>query len=388
VWQNTEHYTPPINVRKMTKDLAFLPAWYAEKEDYVFVDDGETPDATFLSDLPETIRPSALPLTRNDLVKNAAILPHMEVRPWGISRPVICLFNELKQSYGLPLDLPLWKQEYSRLTNRRTAAECLDMLREILPDTPLPPTPRFFSEIEEIETFMQRHSGNFVLKAPYSSSGRGLLWTNGNRLNDNERKRIGKILRTQGAISMEQVADKIQDFAMEYHSDGKGNIRYEGLSLFHTTPQGAYKGNTLQTQSALREKLQTYVGKETTEPIRQAVTQALVQTFATRYTGYIGVDMLLYKGKEAFDIHPCIEINLRYTMGLAALRIFANYLEANATGVLNILYEKETKRAYERHRQLKKTYPIVHKNGKLSKGYLSLCPVREHTQFVAYILAT
>ncbi|MDR2809554.1 MAG: hypothetical protein LBB84_03230 [Tannerellaceae bacterium] len=370
----------------MTKDLAFFPAWYAEKGDYVFVDE-ETLNP-FLSQLPVTIQPVALPLTRKEIKEKASLLPPMEVCPWGMSRPVIYLFNQLKQKYGLPLNIPPWKDEYTWLINRRTAAGCLTDIQRQLPEMTFPTAPVFFSETEEIETYLHRHTGSFVLKTPYSSSGRGLLWLEGNRLNDNDRRRIKRILQKQKTLSLERVLDKELDFALEFYSDGKGNIRYEGISLFNTNSRGAYQGNKLQAQSALRERLSACVGEEEPNNIRQAVAHALSHTFGIRHTGYIGVDMLVYKENESFRIHPCVEINLRYTMGMAAIRIFENYFDKNATGLLHILYEKETGRAYEQHRRMEKTYPPIHENGKLQKGYLSLCPVTEDTNYIAYILAT
>ncbi|MDR2118546.1 MAG: hypothetical protein LBP25_03305 [Tannerellaceae bacterium] len=370
----------------MTKDLAFLPAWYAGEGDFVFV--GEETLSPFLSRLPETIRPTALPLSRYELKEKAAVLPRMEAAPWGMSRPAIYLFNELKRTYGLSMDIPIWKDEYTELTHRRTAAGCLAGLQRLLPDMTFPPVPVFFSEVEAIEAYLHRHPGSFVLKAPYSSSGRGLLWLEENRLRDTDRKRIKGILRTQGTISLEHILDKEVDFAFEFYSDGKGNVRYEGVSVFNTGTRGAYRGNKLQAQSALWGKLRTYTGEQTLQRIRQALTRVIAETLGTRYAGYIGVDMLVYREKESFAIHPCIEINLRYTMGMAAIRIFENCFDESAEGIFQILYEKNDGHAYGQHLLMENRYPPVLKNGKWQKGYLSLCPVTPDTHYTACILAT
>lgn len=34
----TQNYTAPTNVRKMQKDLALLPVWYAEEDDFVYLE--------------------------------------------------------------------------------------------------------------------------------------------------------------------------------------------------------------------------------------------------------------------------------------------------------------------------------------------------------------
>ena len=38
---------------------------------------------------------------------------------------------------------------------------------------------------------------------------------------------------------------------MEFYSDGNGNIRYEGLSVFGAEKKGAYSGNVLGEQTYL-----------------------------------------------------------------------------------------------------------------------------------------
>ena len=39
------------------------------------------------------------------------------------------------------------------------------------------------------------------------------------------------------------------------------------------------------------------------------------------YTGPFGVDMMVVAGEKGFLLHPCVEINLRRTMGHAALAL-------------------------------------------------------------------
>jgi hypothetical protein len=383
VVHHSAHYTPPRNVRMMMNDLALLPAWYADEGDCVFIDRPESPHLSTW--LPEGIRPLATPLTRKEM---AALLPHAEAAPWGLSPQSILLFNELKRKYGLNIEIPLWQDDYAALAGRRTAACCLAEIQKLMPCLTFPSPPVFFLQTEEIEAYLQQHPGSFVLKTPYSSSGRGLLWLHENRLTDSDKNRIKGILRKQGSVSLEPALNRVLDFALEFYSDGKGNLRYEGLSVFSTNNRGAYQGNKLRPQSALWDKLLAYTSKNTLSCLQQAVTQTLTNTFGTRYTGYLGVDMLVYKDKDTFRIHPCVEINLRYTMGMAAIRLFENYLDEEADGIFNIRYETDSRQAYEQHLLMQKTYPLALKNGKLQQGYLSLCPVTEDTHYIAYILLT
>jgi hypothetical protein len=246
----------------------------------------------------------------------------------------------------------------------------------------------FFAQTDEIETYLHRHPGAFVLKAPYSSSGRGLVWLNENCLCDNIRNQIKGIIRKQGAISLEHRLDKVVDFALQFYSGGDGNLSYEGLSVFATNRRGGYQGNSLQPQSALRKQLLDYTGEDELLRLQEATTQALRRIYANSYAGYIGVDMLIYQRADgSYGIHPCVEINLRCTMGILAIRLFANFLAPKAKASFNILYEKNPVEACKQHRQMEQANPPEIREGKLHKGYLSLCPVTEETNYLAYVLA-
>lgn len=380
----TENYTPPANVQKMQKQLALLPAWYADPTDYLWAEEIVSP--RFLSLQPKAFRPFAQPVTRNELNKLKTDVTQ-EVCPWGLSPHSLRLFNQLKQTYDLPWIVPAWKTEYVRLTSRQTAAECLEKIRRSLPDLLWPPVPKFCTKTEEIEKYLLLQNAPFVVKAPFSSSGRGLLWLHQRKLTEKDKNWIKGALHKQGSVSIECGLEKIQDFALEFFSDGQGAIRYEGLSVFGTEARGAYSGNILEHPEPMVKRLTRFVTEETFMQVREAVTQALRDIYASVYTGYLGVDMLIYKQKDgSYAIHPCVEINMRYTMGMVALRLFQKYLSPYAIGDFRISYEGSPGKAYQQHQFMKKAYPLKIENGKMTEGYLSLCPVTKDTQYRAYIL--
>ena len=51
------------------------------------------------------------------------------------------------------------------------------------------------------------------------------------------------IIRRQGSVMLETRLPKERDFAMLFHSDGKGNVTYRGLSLFFNGAANSYGGN-------------------------------------------------------------------------------------------------------------------------------------------------
>ncbi|MEI3118653.1 MAG: hypothetical protein V8T12_07605 [Parabacteroides johnsonii] len=105
------------------------------------------------------------------------------------------------------------------------------------------------------------------------------------------------------------------------------------------------------------------------QQLKEAVGEAIRQIYGNIYTGYLGVDMLVYRRKTngEFAIHPCIEVNMRYTMGMVALRISQKYLAPNARGDMRITYTNKPGEAYEQHCFMKKAYPLEMKDGKIKK---------------------
>lgn len=381
----TLNYTAPMNVRKMQKDLALLPVWYAEKDDLVYLEDSMVPSSYF-SYLPLEIQPAPTPVTMAALAKNASSLPPLEATPWGLSPHSLHLFEQLRDKTKARLSVPTWKEDYFRLTGRQTAAECLKKLQALLPGLPIPTAPCFCTDIREVERQMLSYEAPLLLKTPYSSSGRGLLWLEKQMLDTKARNWIAGAFNKQGAISVESGLDKVQDFAMEFYSDGQGNVRYEGLSVFNTEERGSYTGNILEEQSTMLARITRFTGEEIYSRIREAVRIVLQEVYGSIYAGYIGVDMLVYKQRDgSFAIHPCVEINMRYTMGMVALRLYRNYVAPGASGDYRVSYEKEAGEALDKHRFMTEAYPLRIENGKIRGGYLSLCPVSEETRYRAYL---
>jgi hypothetical protein len=123
------------------------------------------------------------------------------------------------------------------------------------------------------------------------------------------------VMNQQGCIMIEPYYNKVKDFGMEFTVDRTGVIHYEGLSLFHTK-NGAYTGNLLATEQAKQEVLGRYVSAELLDQVRDRIISELD---LGKYTGPFGVDMMIVKGDDRFLVHPCVEVNLRRTMGWIAL---------------------------------------------------------------------
>lgn len=380
------NYTPPVNVRIMQEDLACLPLWYADATDYVFVPEA-TAITTFLKENCFTI-PMAQPIDRIQLRRQATQLPELTASPWGLCLPALCLFRQLEKETHAPIRVPEWNDSFVYLTGRKSAADCLDRLHTYLPQYSLPATPCFCQSLEEVENYLQRHKAPFVIKTPFSSSGRGVQWIHSQNLSPMDTQWIQGALNKQKMVSIEPGLCNQQDFAMEFYADGQGHVRYEGLSIFQTEKGSAYSGNRLQRQADMQQMLTNHVPQEVLTEIQKAVEQVLTEQYGPLYQGYIGVDMLIYQSADQhYAIHPCVEINMRYTMGMVALQLFRRLLEPTVEGRFHIVYHKQKGDAYEKHLLSQQAHPLqLSSSGRLVRGYLSLCPVTPDTHYRAYVL--
>ena len=166
---------------------------------------------------------------------------------------------------------------------------------------------------EEVESF-QRCIGPCVMKAPWSSSGKGLMMVS----SPTARGWMQNTVAREGAVVCERWMDRVQDFALEFTVEESGAVRYEGLSVFRTSPTGRYVAHDFVTPEEQRAALMQWVSEE--EVLRWCVWwQKRLEADDIRafsYAGPMGVDMLVDADGK---INPCVELNWRMTMGHVAL---------------------------------------------------------------------
>ncbi|MDR0349564.1 MAG: hypothetical protein LBH90_08770 [Tannerella sp.] len=382
IYSGMTHYTPAASVRKMAFDLTLLPLWYGQKNDYILIE-GSVDPSIFLKTIPHILRPALFPVTSTSFQAGAFQEP-VEASPWGLSPQSIHIFNKL-QTVNNQLIIPPWKEEYIQLTARQTAAVYFKLVQVKNPAFRKLKLPYFCTDISEVQQYMANNSPPFVLKMPYSCSGRGLYWITNNHIDKLAAQWIHGVIRKQGVVSIEPALNKACDFAMEFESDGKGNIKYTGLSVFNTLKKGAFSGNLLGSQQILEKQLTQYILKEQLHEIQDTLISILSQQLGTVYKGHFGIDMLIYRDKDgSYAIHPFIEINLRYTMGLVAIQLSRKLIHPDVSGQFVVSYDKN---AYISHLKMQKEYPLQIKAGKILSGYFPLCPVHPDTSYRAYILS-
>lgn len=306
-----EGFTPPAAGRGMRAGLGFLPAFWACDGDFIIVDDVaamERAAAPFGEFLPKVSF-----VSWDQLSGFAGRHEGLVVKPWGWD---MALRHQLLRA-GIPSGFLPKKEEVERvrmLSHRRTTIPLLRRLVDVLPDTL--GCRHEAHDLEDVRKWLSQ-KGAAVCKSPWSSSGRGVRFVEKN-LDANLEGFLRNVLTHQGSVILEPCYHRLMDFAMEFMVEGE-NVRYEGLSLFDTR-HGAYVGNMLATEEEKWKTLGSAVPEEVVLPIIPALEEGLAETFAG-YQGPLGVDMMVVEADGRRKVHPCVEVNVRRTMGWAALAI-------------------------------------------------------------------
>lgn len=384
ILNRSKYYMAPANVVTMQNELSYLPAWYADNNDFILTDK-KLPHA-FIDYIAEKLNKSPLAITTDDIVSKKHDLSQQQVNLWGVSPQGIYFFESLNNDHQLGLSVPQWNDIYKTLCDRHTAQDCLKYIVERSDRYSDDIIPQFYTTLDQIEAVLSENSNTFFLaKAPFSSSGRGLLWLPIGKLTQTERQILHGHLKKQGSVSLERALDKRLDFAMEFISDNN-TIRFEGFSLFQTNNRGAYTGNYLGSQNRITERITDYVSPASIEDTKRLLTAYLEKHIASVYTGCIGVDMMIYKENDEYKLHPCLEINVRNNMGFIALSISRNVLSENVEGMFCIDFSSKEESIWDNSKKLQNEYPPVFKDHKIISGYLPLCPVGKSNKYHAYIL--
>lgn len=375
------YYTAPANITAMMHDLAFLPAWYASAGDYIFLE--ESIDAKYMSYLRKRLNLQTINITAKS---NLEIIENDEVCPWGISPQSIQRFHDLNQKYYINTKVPKWREEYVYLNSREAAKDCLKKIIENEPCISNQLLPRFVDNLGDIEQAVKASQSQLLIKAPYSSSGRGLLWLPLGELTRTERQIINGLLNKQKKVSLEQALDKQLDFAMEFMSDGVGHVDFVGYSLFETSNRGVYEGNHIMPQTKIEDLLSKDISKGLLDEMRSSLSAILSEMYGMVYKGCIGVDMLIYKEGGEYKLHPCVEINMRYNMGYLSYMLAEHHISPSSEGRFSIKFNSTEGEVFAQHREMLSKYPAIFSNNRLQSGYLPLCPVSIKSRYWAYVL--
>lgn len=372
------NYMAPASARRMASELALLPVWYAEVGSAVLAPSAYNLD--FLRKMQSVLELPVHLMTEPE----PAAEPDLDIRPWGWDVAL------RKRLLGLGVDeaqlpsmeqLNVWR-DYSHRSKAVALLPDLQLNEYFCGESYYLKTP------EEWRVFVEEREG-CLLKAPLSGSGKGLNWCKGT-FTPFISGWCARVAASQGGVIAEPIYNKVEDFAMEFYSDGAGEVAFAGYSLFRTGKSGMYEGNYLLSNDTIRRQLSQYVPLATLAVLERHLQCRLSLLIGTVYKGYLGVDMMICCFPEdespIFRIHPCVEINLRMNMGVVARFLYDRYVHPDSTGRSGIDYHPSEGEALSEHERMSAAYPLEIREGKVCAGYLPLVPVHKKSCYRAWML--
>lgn len=319
---NQERFTPPHAGRQLRNDLSFLPALWSDDGDIVVVEDVDSAYSA-LQNIKKIKTPDVEFCTFGQLAhvdKQSGAFLHA-VDAWGWDKSLRFQFRKS----GVPERLLPSKEqieEVRRLSNRRITTDLLVVLRKGIEEKTCGESV-YVSDKEIFDSILLKQK-NIVAKAPWSSSGRGVRYFFDGKTTENACNWTVNTIRNQGGIMIEPIYNKVKDFGTEFVRYSDGTVQFQGLSLFETRG-GAYTGSLLTTEKAKREIISKFISLDLLDEIVRRLECNLASLLSPlgNLSTCLGVDMMIVAQKDGagFLVNPCVEVNLRRTMGLVALDV-------------------------------------------------------------------
>lgn len=275
--------------------------------------------------------------------------------PWGWDWDTR---KHLHEAYGvkmtqLPTDAEL--ELLRTLSSRQTTVRlCQELQRRV--EGAVGSCPTYLQHPEELHTYIEQRDAadeRFVLKSPWSSSGRGLFCSH-TRGRDGGLSPMPRQLLVQQGLAVQRkmggvmgerwIEGKEHDFAMLFFAS-QTEVRMVGYSLFDNDEGGnstTYRQGFLLSNECIEQRLTHGDAMLTARlhAIGQAYEEILTELLRPLLgrpwmVGYMGIDMLTYRQDDRgpalpyattqpprsaasapLQIHACVELNLRCTMGV------------------------------------------------------------------------
>lgn len=380
-------YQPPLLLQEMENDLSILPLAFCTKNDFIVTE--KPPSAGFL----QKLKMAGFDLPRFCSLAELESFPDGSfdaIYPWGWSPAAHFKLKNLKGKCAKKSNegsVYNWNDEHKSLFERATS---LDFLAGILNNDP----PEWFirkeiigmkvTSCEEIDSLLDKHSP-LVLKAPMSSSGRGIQIIRKSKLNTSNRQWISGVLKQQNYLIAEPFLEKRIDLSFQFRIFPDSKIEYLGFSVFETNTNGQYRGTLIHPD------LRKILPDENTSELKKMISatadiicNALRKSnFATWHRGFLSVDAMIFTHQESFKMQPCIEINSRMNMGVLTM-FLEKRIHPDSTGKFELFYGSPNE-YHDFVNKQSRLSPLELKEGKIYCGFLPLVEPYRQNKFGAYI---
>lgn len=359
------NYCPTPAATLIAQNLASLPLWFADKDDKVLL-----PDNTHCEyhKRMSSLFPVAAPY-ENSMCNDISLC-----MPWGWSAQIKRRLSVMGLSTIMPTDDEI--TSIRELSNRQSSIKILTALRNSGIDTPA--LPMYYTNADDVAAFINSRP-RCVVKAPWSGSGKGIAWGIG-RVEPPMEHFYKGVIRRQGGVICEEFLNSKVEFAMEFFTENN-NVTFAGYSLFNSF-KGSYSGNVLASNDDIETFLTRFIPQEQLCKIKETLPDILKSMLCNSgYTGYFGIDMMIYDDNGTNRLNPCMELNLRMNMGMTARIFFDRYVAEECTGKFEVAFFKKPGEAYAMHMANKDSFPLKTENGKITGGYIELSPITPESRY-------
>ena len=118
---------------------------------------------------------------------------------------------------------------------------------------------------------------------------------------------------------IEREFEKIAEFAMLFTMNRKTGVKFTGYSMFETSGD-TYSSNLLLPDSEILQIVSRLCPTTNFSMLQKQMETIMGNIIGTPipYEGYFGVDMMIYNDNNTPKVNPCIEVNMRSTMGVVS----------------------------------------------------------------------
>lgn len=300
------YYVPTKAAQRMAAERCTLPELWAAAGDFILLpDECERPVAS-IAGVNYVYKRELTPTLLQQISR---------IQPWGWDAYLRHTLRRCGVSDEL-LPTDEYLADLRRLSSRETAVQLLNALKSSNPE--YTGDAHWCTTLDDAVTAINRYPQAMV-KSPWSSSGRGVFRVDADAFDAPTLQRIANIVRQHGGVAVERYCNRLQDFALEFYAQPDGSINYAGLSVFNTSVGGNYLGNVTGTQAELQQLLNRHFPWTKIQDCITLLKQLLPTILNRKYEGPFGIDMMLTNENQNTHLLPCIEINLRNTMGHAQL---------------------------------------------------------------------